>query len=601
MRCFPGKAALAVAAGIFFAFSGEAAAQQGPSHGIAMHGEPLYGPDFEHFSYANPDAPKGGSLRLAAIGSFDSLNPLIVRGTPGLGVREHVLESLMARSYDEPFSLYGLLAESVETPEDRSWVAFRLREEARFSDGKPVTVDDVIFSIELLRENGRPNHRYYYSKVERIERPDERTVKLVFNEDEPDREMPLIMGLMPILPKHIYEGVEFDRTSFEKMVGSGPYVIGDVRPGSRIVYRRNPDYWGRDLPVNRGMNNPDELVYDYFRDTNASFEAFKAGLYDARPESDPARWTTGFDFPAARDGRVRKLSFETQTPSGMRGFVFNTRRQVFADRKVRMALTHVFDFEWANRNLFHGAYERVQSYYDGSELSSHGRPASSYERQLLTPFPGAVDSEIMENGFTAPVSDGSGRNRENRRKALMLLQEAGWIVQDGMLRNADGRPLSFEILVASPDDERLALNFANSLQTIGIRANVRTVDSSQYQQRRQTYDYDMILNFWFASLSPGNEQSFYWGSDAAGTDGSRNYMGAEDPAIDAMINAMLEARTREEFVDAIRALDRVLLSGYYVIPLYYQPEQWLALWNKVKVPENTSLYGYRSDTWWIEE
>jgi len=601
MRVFPGKAAIWTVLSVFAAILGVEAAQADPSHGIAMHGKPLYEPGFTHFSYANPDAPKGGTLRLAATGSFDSLNPLIVRGTAGLGVREHVLESLMARSYDEPFSLYGLLAESVETPEDRSWVSFRLREEARFSDGEPVTAEDVIFTIKLLREKGRPNHRYYYSKVEKIEQPDAHTVKLIFDKENIDREMPLIMGLMPILPKHVYEETEFDRTSFDKMTGSGPYLVKEVKPGTRITYKRNPDYWGKDLAVNRGLNNADRIIYDYFRDTNASFEAFKAGLYDARPEADPARWTSGFDFPAAQNGEVRQLSIKAETPSGMRGFVFNTRRPIFADKTVRKALTYAFDFEWANKNLFYGAYERVQSYYDGSELSSHGRPASAEERALLAPYEDVIDPEIMKNGYSAPVSDGSGGNRENRRKALTLLQEAGWRVADGALKNAEGKPFTFEILVVSPDDERLALNYANSLKSIGIQANVRNVESSQYEQRRQTFDFDMILNFWFASLSPGNEQSFYWGSEAAHAQGSRNYMGAKEPAIDAMISAMLEARTREDFVTAIRALDRALLSGYYVVPLYYQPKQWVALWDKVKMPEKSSLYGYRSDAWWIEE
>lgn len=571
-----------------------------PQHAIAMHGSPLYKPGFSHFSYADPDAPKGGTLKLAAIGSFDSVNPMIVRGTAGLGAREHVFESLMARSYDEPFSLYGLIAESIETPDDRSWVAFTLRPEAKFSDGTPITVEDVIFSIETLREKGRPNHRYYYSKVEKIERPDARTIKLIFGEER-DREMPLIMGLMPILPKHIYEGKDFEKTTLEPMVGSGPYVMSEIKPGTRITYKRDPDYWGKDLAVNRGLNNPDEIVYDYFRDTNASFEAFKAGLYDARPESDPARWVAGFDFTAVQKGDVRKLAFKPQTPSGMRAFVFNTRRPVFQEKKVREALIYAFDFEWVNKNLFYGAYERVQSYYDGSELSSHGRPASEKEKALLAPYMDAVDPAILANGYQAPVSDGSGRNRENRRKAIMLLQDAGWTLQDGQMKNAAGEPLSFEILVSSPDDERLALNYAQSLKGIGVAANVRNVDSTQYEQRRQTYDFDMILNFWYASLSPGNEQSFYWGSEAARTDGSRNYMGAENPAIDAMIEAVLAARSREDFVAAIRALDRVLLSGYYVVPLYYQPEQWVALWDKVKVPEKTSLYGYRSDAWWVSE
>ncbi|MCE7997869.1 MAG: ABC transporter substrate-binding protein [Rhodobiaceae bacterium] len=572
-----------------------------PQHGIAMHGTPLHSSDFEHFSYANPDAPKGGDLKLAAIGSFDSLNPLIIKGISGGGVRDYVFESLMARAYDEPFSLYGLLAETIETPDDRSWVEFRVRDEARFSDGTPVTVDDVVFSLETLRDKGRPNHKYYYSKVAEIVRPDAQTVRFVFGPDG-DREMPLIMGLMPIIPKHIYETRAFDETSLVPPVGSGPYVITEVEPGARLVYSRSPNYWGKDLPVNRGHYNFDRLIYDYFRDANASFEAFKAGLYDIRPEDDPTRWATGFDIPAVRDGRIELQSFTKATPSGMRALVYNTRRTVFSDPKVRAALGLVFDFEWVNTNFYYSAYKRTQSFYDGSELASTGRPASDRERTLLAPYAGVVSDEILDSGYVAPISDGTARNRQNRRAAIKGLEAAGWVIKDGvMVDAASGQPLAFEITVATPEDQRLALNYADALKSIGVEGNVRYVDSSQYQQLRQTYDFDMIFNFWYASLSPGNEQSFYWGLDAADQDGTRNYMGVKEPAVDGMIEAMLAAREREEFVAAVRALDRVLLSGDYVIPLFYQPDQWVAHWARLKHPEETSLYGYKINTWWAEE
>lgn len=572
-----------------------------PQHGIAMHGAPLHGPHFEHFSYANPGAPKGGDLKLAAIGSFDSLNPLIIKGVSGGGIRDYVFESLMARAYDEPFSLYGLLAETVETPDDRSWVEFRVREEARFSDGTPVTVDDVVFSLETLRDKGRPNHKYYYSKVAEIVRPDAQTVRFVFGPDG-DREMPLIMGLMPIIPKHIYQTRAFDETSLVPPIGSGPYVITDVEPGARLVYSRSPDYWGKDLPVNRGHYNFDRLIYDYFRDANASFEAFKAGLYDIRPEDDPTRWATGFDIPAVRDGRIELRSFTKATPSGMRALVYNTRRTVFNDPKVRAALGLVFDFEWVNTNFYYSAYKRTQSFYDGSELASTGRPASETERALLAPYAGVVSDGILASGFIAPVSDGTARNRQNRRNAIEALENAGWVIKDGVMVDAtSGQTLSFEITVATPEDQRLALNYSDALKSIGVEGNVRYVDSSQYQQLRQTYEFDMIFNFWYASLSPGNEQSFYWGVDAAGQDGTRNYMGVREPAVDGLIEAMLGARERDEFVAAVRALDRVLLSGDYVIPLFYQPDQWVAHWARLKHPEETSLYGYKINTWWAED
>lgn len=572
-----------------------------PQHGIAMHGAPRHGPEFEHFSYANPHAPKGGDLKLAAIGSFDSLNPLIIKGVSAGGIRDYVFESLMARAYDEPFSLYGLLAETVETPEDRSWVEFRVREEARFSDGTPVTVDDVVFSLETLRDKGRPNHKYYYSKVAQIVRPDAQTVRFVFGPDG-DREMPLIMGLMPIIPKHIYETRAFDETTLVPPIGSGPYVITEVEPGARVVYSRSPNYWGKDLPVNRGHYNFDRLIYDYFRDANASFEAFKAGLYDIRPEDDPTRWATGFDIPAVRDGRIELKSFTKATPSGMRALVYNTRRAVFDDPQVRAALGLVFDFEWVNTNFYYSAYKRTQSFYDGSELASTARPASDAERTLLAPYAGVVSDEILSNGYTAPVSDGTARNRQNRRTAIKTLESAGWVIKDGVMVDAtSGQPLAFEITVATPEDQRLALNYSDALKSIGVDGNVRYVDSSQYQQLRQTYDFDMIFNFWYASLSPGNEQSFYWGMDAADQDGTRNYMGVKEPAVDAMIEAMLAARERDQFVAAVRALDRVLLSGDYVIPLFYQPDQWVAYWSRLKHPEETSLYGYRINTWWADE
>ncbi|GAB5503069.1 extracellular solute-binding protein [Pyruvatibacter sp.] len=569
---------------------------QTPQHGIAMHGSPKYPADFTRYDYVNDRAPKEGEIKLAAIGGFDSLNPMIIRGSSAAGIRWHVFESLMGRAYDEPFSLYGLIAETITTPDDRSWVEFTLRPEARFSDGQPVTVDDVIFTVETLRDQGRPNHKFYYGKVASMEKTGDRTVRLTFTE-EGDREMPLIMGLMPILPKHVYEGQDFTRTGLTPMIGSGPYTIGNVDPGSSITFVRNPDYWGKDVAAARGHNNFDRIRYDYFRDANASFEAFKSGEYTLRIEDDPTRWSTGYDVPPVKDGRIIREQLKKSTPSGMRALVFNTRRDVFTDIKVRKALGMMFDFEWINKNLFYGLYTRTQSFYDNSELSSAGRPASPAEKALLAPFPDAVTPEIMASGYVAPRTDGSGRNRSQMRDALALLKEAGYTVQDAKLVDASGAQFAFEILVASPEDERLALTFARNLERLGIDAKIRNVDSSQYQQRRQTYDYDMIFNFWSASLSPGNEQSFYWGGDSADTDGTRNYMGVKSEAVDAMIAAMLEAREREDFVTAVRALDRVLLSGHYVIPLYHAPDQWVARWNNLDHPQVQPNF-VRFDTWW---
>jgi peptide/nickel transport system substrate-binding protein len=572
-----------------------------PMHGIAMHGDPAYGPDFTHFSYASPDAPRGGDVRLAVTGSFDSTNPLIVRGASAAGIRSHVYESLMARALDEPFSLYGLIAETIETPDDRSWVAFSLRPEAHFSDGTPITVDDVIFSLETLRDHGRPNHRSYYSKVVEIQRPDARTVKFIFG-PEIDREMPLILGLMPIIPQHYYEDREFETATLDAPLGSGPYVVESVDVGAQIVYRRDPNHWARDLAPNRGRHNFDRLIYDYYRDTTSSFEAFKKGLYDMRTEGDPTRWATSYDFDAIEDGRVVSEQFETGLPSGMSAFVFNTRRPVFSDIRVRRAFIYMFDFEWINHSLFYDLYDRTQSFYDNSELSSLGRPADERELELLAPFPNAVTQEVLDGTYVMPVSDGSGRNRENWRIATALLEEAGYEVRDGAMVDAEsGEALTFELLVGTREQERLALHFSRTLERIGVTINVRQIDSSQMQQRRQTYDFDMIPYKWFASLSPGNEQSFYWGTSGRENEGTRNYMGADEPAIDAMIAGLLAARERPEFVSAVRALDRVLMSGNYVIPLFHTTTKWTARWTHLQHPDATSLYGHQLDTWWYVE
>ena len=592
------KQLLMILIGWIAAISMSIQAQANPSHGISMHGDVAYPLDFTHFSYTNPDALKGGTLALGALGSFDSLNPLIVKGVAGAGLRDYVFESLMTRNYDEPFALYGLLAETVETDDDRTWVIFTLRPEAKFSDGQPVTVDDVIFSHSLLRDHGRPNHRFYYSKVAHVEQIGDRGVKFVFAPDG-DREMPLIMGLMPIVPMHVYDSATFEQTTLEPPVASGPYRVEKVEAGARIIYRRNPDYWGRNLAVNHGRFNFDEIKFEYFRDANSLFEGFKKGLVHFRSEGDPGRWSRSYDFPAVANGQIIREEFDTGVPSGMAGLVFNTRRDIFADIRVRQALTLLFDFEWLNKNLFFGAYARTQSYFDKSELSSFAKPANDRERELLSPYLNNISTEFLDGTFRVPVTDGNGRNRKNRRVAIKLLEQVGFQLTSGkMVSNETGEQFNFELLVATKDQERLALSFAGVLAKTGISVRVRLVDSAQYQRRRQVYDFDMIQNFWYGSLSPGNEQSFFWGGDSAITDGTRNYMGVQDKAIDVMIGAMLEARDRDQFVAAVRALDRVLMSGRYVIPLFHLPHQWVARWAEINRPETTSLYGYKIDTWW---
>jgi len=575
---------------------GEPAAN--PSHGIAMHGEARYQPDFTNFAYTDPEAPKGGEIVFGVLGSFDSLNPLIVRGVAAAGLREYVFESLMARAMDEPFSLYGLLAETIETPEDRSWVTFVLHPDARFSDGKPVTTDDVIFSHGLLRDHGRPNHRTYYAKVTKVEKVGARGVRFTFSNDG-DREMPLIMGLMPVLPRHIFSEDSFEQTSLKPPVGSGPYLVEEVKPGTSITYQRDDNYWGKDLPVNRGRFNFDKVRYDYYRDGSSLFEAFKKGLYHVRSEGDPGRWALAYKIPPVNDGRIVREEFSIGVPSGMSALVFNTRKPIFADQRVREALTLMFDFEWLNKNLYHGLYARTQSYFDRSELSSHGQAADQHERQLLSPFTAELKPEIVEGTYRQPVSNGSGRNRDNRRKALELLESAGWELKGGKLVNKEtGAPFEFEILASTKGQERLLLSYARALERIGITARIRQVDSAQYQRRRQIYDFDMIQNFWYASLSPGNEQSFRWSAASADTEGTFNFPGVKSPAVDAMIQAVLAAKDRPEFVSSVRALDRALLSGNYVIPLFHLPKQWVARWQQLQHPDDTSLYGFQVSTWW---
>ena len=568
------------------------------SYAIAMHGAPALPADFSHMPYANPDAPKGGRLVQGFLGTFDSLNPLIVRGLAVQQIRGFVVESLMARGNDEAFTLYGLLAKTVETDDARSYVTFHLDPRARFSDGQPVLAEDVLFSWALLRDKGRPNHRQYYSKVVRAEAPDPHTVRFDL-EGANDRELPLILGLMPVLPKHAVDVATFEETSMSPPVGSGPYRVSAVKPGAGVTLTRNPDYWGRDLPVNRGLWNFDEIRLDFYREANGQFEAFKRSLYDFRVETEPLRWHDGYDFPAVRNGEVIRDTIKTGLPQPSEFLVFNTRRPVFSDIRVRHALTLLFDFEWINRNYFFGLYGRSASFFAGSELSAYARAADDRERELLKPFAAHLRADILDGSYRLPVTDGSGRDRATLRSALTLLSEAGYDLDGTVLRQRSTKaPLTFEILVTTRDQERIALAYMRDLKRAGIEASVRAVDAVQFDQRRLGFEFDMIQNRWDQSLSPGNEQSFYWGSEAADNQGTRNYMGAKDPAIDALIAAMLEARGHPAFVSAVRALDRVLMSGFYAIPLFNVREQWIARWNRIERPAATALTGYLPETWW---
>ncbi|MEM8789755.1 MAG: extracellular solute-binding protein [Pseudomonadota bacterium] len=572
-----------------------------PQHGIAMYGEPALPPDFVSLPYANADAPKGGRIVFAEAGGFDAFNPYIVKGRSPYGLRVHVFETLMGRSWDEPFTLYGLLAESVEVGPDREWVEFQLRPEAAFSDGTPLTVEDVIWSFETLATQGLPRYRTAWDKIASYELVGERGIRFTFNEQ--DNELPLILGLRPILNPRDWEGRDFAESSLDVPTATGPYTVGDFEPGRFIEFVRNPDYWGRDLPFNRGLHNADVIRYDYYVDGDVMFEAFRAGEVSTFRELNPAKWAEEYDFPAVRDGRIVKSEIPHSRPAGMEGFVFNTRREIFQDWRVRDALIHAFNFEFINQTLNGGVYPRRNSYFANASLAMDHGPATGTVRALLEPFAADLLPGALE-GYDLPVSEGGERNRANLRIAAQQLDAAGWAVQDGVLRNAEGAPFTFEVLVTSTTHEAIANLYADALGRLGIEMGIVLLDSAQYRERRTNYDYDMIVNLWGMSLSPGNEQFLYWGADGVTTPGTRNYMGMDVPAAEAMIRAMLSAEDEAGFTAAVKALDRVLTTGRYVVPFWYPDVSYLAHDARLKYPETLPLYGdwigFLPDTWWVE-
>lgn len=570
-----------------------------PQHAIAMYGTPALPPDFVSLPYARADAPKGGEIVFGEIGGFDSLNPYILQGRAPSGVQAHVFETLLARNWDEPFSLYGLLAESIETGPDRDWVEFVLRPEAAFSDGTPVTVEDLIWSMETLAEKGLPRYSNSWQKISNIEQTGPRSLRLEFS--AADRELPLIIGLRPILKKQDWDGVDFARSSLRAPVGSGPYTIGNFEPDRFITFERDRDYWGRDLPLNRGQHNFDEVRYDYFVDAGVLFQAFAAGELSVYRELNPARWRNDYGFGAVTSGAVAQAEIPHARPSGMDGFVFNLRRPMFQDWRVREALLHAFNFEFVNRTLNEGVLPRSASYFANSSLAMGEGPAEGAVRDLLESFadslpPGALDA------YALPVSDGAPRNRRNMREAARLLQEAGWRVRDGQLRDAQGRPFAFQILLSSDQSEAAANIFADALRQLGITASVQVVDQAQYNDRRSDYDYDMIRNSWSMSLSPGNEQMLYWGRAGVATPGTRNYAGVDSPAAEAMIAKLLSSQDEAGFVAATRALDRVLTTGRYVIPLWFSDVSRIAHDADLAYAERLPVYGdwigWLPEVWW---
>ena len=574
-------------------------------HGIAMYGDPALPPDFVSLPYANPDAPKGGKITFGESGGFDSLNPYIVKGATPAGISLLTVETLLGRSYDEAFSLYGVLAESVDTDEARSYVEFTLREGAAFSDGSPVTPEDVLWSFEKLGTEGSPRYAAAWKKIAKSEKVGDRGVRFTFT--EVDREMPLLLGLRPILKKAQWEGKDFTASSLEAPIGSGPYVVAEFEPGKFISFKKNPNWWGRDLPFYKGQHNFDEVRYEYFGDGGIVFEAFKAGEISTYRETNPAKWASNYDFAAVAAGDVVKSEIPHGRPSGIEGFVFNTRKPLFADWRVRQALIEAFNFELVNQTLNGGAVQRIASYYGNSELGAPaGVAAAGRVAELLAPFqadllPGAIE------GYALPISDGTEANRANIRTATALLEDAGWTVQDGVLKDATGTVFAFEILLVNGADDNIAAAniYVEALKRLGIAATVTTVDSAQYKERTTAYDFDMTHYIRSLSLSPGNEQTLYWGAAGVTEPGTRNWMGMNSPAAEAMIKTMVSSKDRAEFVAATQALDRILISGRYVVPFWYSSVSRMAHAKTLHFPTKLPIYGdwlgFQPEVWWYQE
>jgi len=575
------------------------AADSRPSHGWSLFGDLKYPPDFKRFDYVNPGAPKGGALRMAAIGGFDSLNPFILKGEAAAGA-SLIYDRLLTSSFDEAGAEYGLLAQSVQAAEDFSWVEFTLRPEARWHDGKPVTPDDVVFSFNILREKGAPLYRFYYANVKSVAKVGANKVRFEFD-SAGNRELPLIMGQLPILPAHYWKGRDFEATTLEPPLGSGPYRIGKVESNRNITLERVKDYWAKDLPVNVGAHNFDQLVFEYYRDDTVALEAFKANNFDVRFETSAKNWATAYDFPAVKQGKVIRAGLETRNAEPMQGFLFNTRRTKFSDPRVRLAFNYAFDFEWANKNLFYGQYARSHSYFQNSELAASALPDAA-ELALLEPFRAQLPPEVFTSIYKPPVTDGSGNNRDNQREAQRLFAETGWQVKDGVLtHDASGEKMQIEFLLDQPNFERIVSPYVRSLERLGIKASIRMIDTAQYKNRTDAYDFDIIIGGVANSLSPGNEQREYWSAAAADRPGSRNLAGVKSPVVDALIDKIIFAENRAALIAASRALDRVLLWGHYLVPQWHTPVTRTAYWDVIDYPRPVPDYNIGfPDLWWYK-
>ncbi|TBV00046.1 hypothetical protein DNJ95_02500 [Stutzerimonas kirkiae] len=569
--------------------------QAGPRHALTLYDEPpKYPANFQHFDYANPDAPKGGILRQAGFGSFDSLNLFINKGVPADNIGL-IYDTLTTNSLDEPFSVYGLLAQKIEKAPNNTWVRFHINPKARFHDGQPVTAEDVIFTFETLTTQGQPFYRAYYADVDKVRAEGRLLVRFDFKRS--NRELPMILGQMPVLPKHWWSERDFNSGNLEAPLGSGPYRVGRVRAGRSISYERVEDYWGKDLPVNRGFYNFDRVDIDYYRDNSVALQAFKAGQFDYWLEISAKNWATAYKIPAVADGRIVREEIDNHNPTGMQGFIFNTRRPLLQDRRVRKALSLLFDFEWANRNLFNGSYARTLSYFDNSELASSGLPGKD-ELKILEPLRGQIPDEVFEQPFSLPQTQANGIIREQQREAYQLLTEAGWKIENDRMLDAQGKPVKLEFLLAQTEFERILLPYKRNLADLGIELEIRRVDVSQYINRLRSRDFDLIVSGFGQSSSPGNEQREFWHSASADNPGSRNFIGLRDPAIDSLVDQLIAADSRQELVAHTRALDRVLLWGYYVVPNWHIKTWRVAYWNHLQHPDISPDHDVGLMTWW---
>ena len=569
-----------------------------PQHAMTLYDEaPKYSSDFSHFDYTNPDAPKGGTLRLAGLNGFDSLNPFIPKGNAAdqIGL---IYDTLTYHSADEPFTEYGLLAERIEKADDNSFVRFYLNPKARFNDGESVTAEDVLFTFNTLLEKGHPLYRHYYADVASVVIENPLQVRFDFKHTE-NRELPLILGQLQILPKHWWAERDFSKTNLEAPLGSGPYRLVRVDAGRSLRYERVDNWWAADLPVSRGLYNFDKIHIDYYRDMSVALEAFKAGQFDFNLEYSAKDWATGYNSPALRSGKIIKKDIKNHNPVGMQGFTFNTRKKMFQDQRVREAIGLLFDFEWTNKQLFYSSYIRTQSFFANSELAASGLP-SAEELAILEPLRGSIPEQVFTEQYHTPVSDGSGIIRKRRLEAWRLLQEAGYSIENDRMINADGEPLEFEFIIAQANLERVLLPFKRNLAELGIEMTIRRTDVSQYINRMRSRDFDMTSSIWSQSNSPGNEQRDFWHSSSVDNPGSRNFIGLKDPAIDTLVEGLINAPSRASLINYARALDRVLLWGHYVIPNYYIDTWRIAHWQHLAQPQQAPLYDYGLMTWWIK-